>query len=364
MKVTVKKYLNVRVGKASLNAPCYQYLAPGSELEVDGNLYKGDTYEGVDTWLKDAAGNYYWSGGIEKIINLIDQPLGNLKQSYQWFKDLGIEQIWSKYNEYGDNAMVAILDTGYDINNSDLPVPFLSKVFVKDNSNPITIQDKVGHGTYCVSLIADNNKNFNIGIAPQSKTLIGKVSHVGEFPDFNLILDAIDWAIKAGADIISISLGLPLDNQTKIEGLQSTFNQIVQNKNVLIFASSGNSMSGQIISKEFYPASFENCASVGTVQNNKLHNITVRSNKTILHTLGIDVEGYVLNNIIAKQSGTSISTPIIAGLMALAVSFVKKKNNGQWNSNELLDKLILTGDPLETFPNKKEVNILKFFQSL
>ena len=64
MKVTVKVFLNVRVGKPSVNAPCYQYLAPGTELEVDGNLYPGDKFEGIDTWLKDEAGNYYWSGGV------------------------------------------------------------------------------------------------------------------------------------------------------------------------------------------------------------------------------------------------------------------------------------------------------------
>ena len=58
MKVTVTKYLNVRVGKASVNAPSYQYLAPGTILEVEDKTYKGDKYEDKDDWLKDAAGNY------------------------------------------------------------------------------------------------------------------------------------------------------------------------------------------------------------------------------------------------------------------------------------------------------------------
>ena len=62
MKVIVKdNFLNVRAGKASVNAPCYQYIAPGSEIEVDGQLYKGDLFDGIDTWMKDAAGNYYCS---------------------------------------------------------------------------------------------------------------------------------------------------------------------------------------------------------------------------------------------------------------------------------------------------------------
>ena len=67
MKVLVKHFLNVRAGKPSVNAPCYQYLAPGSEVEVDGKLYKGDQFEGINTWLKDDVDNYYWSGGVENI---------------------------------------------------------------------------------------------------------------------------------------------------------------------------------------------------------------------------------------------------------------------------------------------------------
>ena len=92
MKITVTKFLNVRVGKPSLNAPCYQYLAPGSELQTDGNLYKGDSYDGIDTWMKDNAGNYYWSGGVEK-ENLNNQLLADISGKW-WLKNYNIPEIW------------------------------------------------------------------------------------------------------------------------------------------------------------------------------------------------------------------------------------------------------------------------------
>src|SRR5260221_6326526 len=106
MKVTVNKYLNVRVGKPSVNAPCYQYLAPGSELEVDGQSYPGDTYKDINTWLKDATGNYYWSGGVQNNFTK-DQSLD------YWF-DL-LEMIDVQKIEEGENANILILDSG--INN-------------------------------------------------------------------------------------------------------------------------------------------------------------------------------------------------------------------------------------------------------
>ena len=72
MKLIVKdKYLNVRVGRPSINAPCSQYIAPGSEIEVDGLLYKGDPYESIDTWFKDEF--YKWA--FQKAVDLVLHPL-------------------------------------------------------------------------------------------------------------------------------------------------------------------------------------------------------------------------------------------------------------------------------------------------
>jgi major intracellular serine protease len=309
-----------------------------------------------DKWFKDAVGNFYWGGGI----NELREP----KESFQWFKDLKIEQIWSQFNERGDNVTVAVLDTGYDTGNTDLPVPVLSKLFVNNQSNSATINDKVGHGTFCTSIIASRNKTKNIGIAPLCKTLIGKVSLVGELSQVDVIINGIEWAIESGAEIISISVGIPLNKPQQVELLQERFNQVIGNKNILVFAACGDSDSGQVVSKEFYPASLDHCISVGTVKNDLLDNVTVRSDKTIIHTLGIDIEGYVLNSTIEKQSGTSMSVPIAVGLMALAVSFVKKRNNGQWNKDELLQKMISKGKQINGFPGKKIIDPLNFFRSI
>jgi major intracellular serine protease len=320
-----------------------------------------------DKWFKDSNGFFYWGGGINELRTIPTtgfESTALVVQSFQWFKDLRIEEIWNQFNERGDNVTIAILDTGYDRSNSELPVPLLSKLFVNNSSNTATIDDKIGHGTFCMSLVAARNKSVNIGVTPLCKTLIGKVSLRGELRDVNFILDGIEWAIQSGADIISISLGVPLDDQQQINQLQTRFNNITTDKNVLIFAACGDSDSGQIISKEFYPSSLDNCISIGTVKNDLIDNITVRSNKTILHTLGVDIEGYMLNSAIEKQSGTSMSTPIVAGVMALAVSFIKKRNNGQWNKNELLQRLIQTARSVSGSPGKKIINPLAFFQSL
>ena len=343
------------------------------ESNVVGKVFKDFEFDGelaltnkLGDWHKDTTDNFYWGGGLEEMLR-VSTPLpaiGTESQSFQWFKDLQIEQIWNQFNTLGENVTVAVLDTGYDTDNSDLPIPVATQLFVNNPTNNATIRDEVWHGTFCTSIIAARNKKINIGLAPLCKILLGKVSLKGELQSVDIILDGIEWAIQSGAEIISISLGLPIVKQQQVSQLQTRLNNIVKDKKVFIFAACGDSDSGQIISKEFYPASLDNCISVGTVKNDLIDNITVRSDKTIIHTLGVDIEGYMLNRVIEKQSGTSMSVPIIAGIMALAISLTKRRNNNQWNKDELLQKLIQTGVPISGTIGKKSIDPLKFFQSL
>ncbi len=66
MIITVKKYLNARIGKPSTNAPCPVYQKPGNKLEIDEILI-GEELDGNAIWYHCKGDNYYyWSGGIEE----------------------------------------------------------------------------------------------------------------------------------------------------------------------------------------------------------------------------------------------------------------------------------------------------------
>ncbi|MCU0429643.1 MAG: S8/S53 family peptidase [Cytophagaceae bacterium] len=103
MKVVVKDFLNVRVGAPQLDAPCYQYLAPGSEIEVLDELVSGHAYEGISTWLVDAARNYYWSGGVHPFQIPLPQ---RVPEARSW------EEAVNTYPGKGTSVGVAILDSG------------------------------------------------------------------------------------------------------------------------------------------------------------------------------------------------------------------------------------------------------------
>jgi subtilisin family serine protease len=365
MKVIVTKNLNVRVGAPSVNAPCYNYLAPGSTIEVDEKLIEGDIYDGNNLWYKGLDGSFYWSGGVNTFSPLL---VTENKESFSWFEELGIETIWDTYNERGENVCIAVLDTGYNITNTDLlpAIPSQNqKVIInyKDAAACNTINDLKGHGTRCLSIVgARNFHQYNIGIAPKCKLLIGKISCKLEMLDRNSVLDGIKWAIDSGAEIISISFGFLFENENQQADFHARLQEIIKDHKVLIFASSGNNLGDVPRFEEYYPASFPECISVGATDHGVFNNITVRSNCTIIHAPGINIESYSLTNVPTPDSGTSFSTPITAGVTALAVSYCKKKNNNDWNPNEIMSTLKSTASPL--FDNRKLIQPLDFFSQL
>lgn len=170
MKVTVTKYLNVRVGKPSLNAPCYQYLAPGSEIEVEDQSYTGDSFDGINTWLKDRAGNYYWSGGVKSI---------------QFFELAIPHSTIINYNSLvkstlgprilGNGVNVALLDSGINVDHPDLNGAVVQSLSFVDGQN--ATDDPWGHGTLMAGFIGGRTVSTTgiLGVAPKCNLINLKV---------------------------------------------------------------------------------------------------------------------------------------------------------------------------------------------
>ncbi len=219
MKVTVTTYLNVRVGKPSVNAPCYQYLAPGSEIEVDGNLYRGDPYEHNDLWLKDEASNYYWSGGVESKNNdLFYKPTPSIPRT------ILSEMIILKQplSGTGKGITIGILDTGIDLRH-----PSLKAACISDENFLTRHQDesiKNDHGTRVAGILVGNN-NVIQGLAPESKIISYRTNDNNGNTDDDAVIDTLNHIIdnNVSIDILNLSLDITYpyydDFQTCIDKL-------------------------------------------------------------------------------------------------------------------------------------------------
>lgn len=363
--VTANK-LNVR------KTPVIDFAKKSNIVEV---ILKDSIHESTEqhenslgVWHKIDGGwaNERWLSEVPE-ISLLD-TLG--KQTFKWFDSLKIAEVWNEYNEKGSDTKVAVLDTGYKFSNSDISDKIKSSKILIDNINypgiDLTMDDQSNdcHGTRCSSILgAKNSKDWIIGVAPECEIISGKISIDREILDFNYILNGIKWAISENVDIISISYAYEDLKDNEILQINKEITDLVKDKNVLIFAAAGNSGSPQR-SADLYPASFDSCISVGASNAaNQISSLTVLSNKTIIHAIGEDVESYNTQNIPTTDSGTSFSTPIVAGVVALAISYLKKKNNGNWKKKELINKIYSTGIIIEN-SNKKIIDPLKLFLNL
>jgi len=360
MKITVTKYLNVRVGKPSLNAPCYQYLAPGSELEIDRKLYAGDKYDGIDTWYKDEAGNYYWSGGVKANETISTE----LNLSDFWFEKLGISHIWDDYEEEGDKCNVLLLDTGL---NDELDVfkgalaqdPFNFVV----NSDTTKSIDKQSHGTHCAGLIASRSNKYIVGVAPKAKLIVAKINEHGSLKDADAINSALAEFLKPEyinmIDVISISQSLPLPD----DKLRKLINAHLIKKRVVI-AAIGNDNFKENLDTKKYPGFFEELISVGACENNNsLSKYTCYPSAVDIFCYGTDIKSYTKEEYPMPLTGTSQATAIVAGVCALVISFLKKKNMSL-SCNEIKELLKNTSNPLETNNQYKLIQPKAIFKQL
>ncbi len=137
---------------------------------------------------------------------------------------------------YGEGIKIAVIDTGVDHLHPDLfgfgPGGKIvgGYNFVEDEKMPV---DTNGHGTEVTGIIAADGQLK--GIAPDASVFAYKVSEDGEFVSSDLIVKAVQQAIKDDVDIINISLGVNRTN-SKIDQI---VNKAVEN-GIIVVTAAGN----------------------------------------------------------------------------------------------------------------------------
>ena len=267
----------------------------------------------------------------------------------------------------GDGVTVAVLDTGIDA------------------SHPESDEDLDGHGTHCAGTIFGRDiDGKRIGVAPHVPTaLIGKVI-AEDGADSDVIVTAIDWALRNDAQVISMSLGfdfpgmvvdlehdgVPTELATSmaLEGYRANIllferlGSLVQARAsftgpCLLVAAAGNESrrdeDPDYVIAVSLPAAADGMISVAAVGPDP-DGFTIASFSNYgarLSGPGVDIQSAQAGGGLTTMSGTSMATPHVAGVAALWAEKLMK--TGHFSQQRFTD--LLVGSAI-TASLKPEVN--------
>lgn len=241
----------------------------------------------------------------------IESVLTTLAETIDWsLAAYNIPDHWRRTR--GRGVKVAVLDTGIDEAHPDL-IDALddARDFTRSRFGPI---DRHGHGTHTAGTIAARQNTVGVvGVAPDCRLLVGKVLGDSGSGPTSAVAAGIDWACDAGADIISMSLGSASPERELLAAVERA-----ASKGKFIIAAAGNDGRDNSVN---YPARWRDTIAVAAVnRDGQVTRFSSRGPEVDIAAPGEDILSTWLHGGYAKLSGTSMATPFVAGVVALALS--------------------------------------------
>lgn len=244
----------------------------------------------------------------------------------------GINQIkapemWDK-GERGKGVVIAILDTGIDTTHPDLKDRIIDGRNFTNEGCDDDITDRNGHGTHVAGTIAGTQDGQGVvGVAPEADLLICKVLNKHGSGGYRGITQAIKWATKwrgpkgEKVRIINMSLGGPIPDEKQYQAILDACSE-----GILTVVASGNEGDSDENSMEFgYPSCYGECITVSACdQEKKLAPFSNNHKQVDVIASGVDVLSTYPVGQYAVLSGTSMSTPHVAGALALIINIGEK----------------------------------------
>lgn len=209
----------------------------------------------------------------------------------------------------GKGVTVAVIDTGVKANHEDLPN--LRRVEVTNGKDSLGLEDATGHGTHVAGIIgaAMGNGKGGAGIAPGATILSLRVVNAAGYIYDSALIAALRTAVKNGAQIVNISIGGTAYNAV----FQKVINEATE-AGVTVVAAMGNDGTNCLN----YPAGYDNV--IGVVSVDRTNNRASGSSYGTWGDVaapGAAVWSTTYNGSYGPKSGTSMASPVVAGVAAL-----------------------------------------------
>jgi len=271
----------------------------------------------------------------------------------------GISAVKAAQSRYtGAGVIMAILDTGIDRTHPAFAgVDLAEKDFSGQGDG-----DRQGHGTHCAGTIFGRDiDGRRIGVARGiQRALIGKVLGDDGSGQSEMVFEALNWAMREKADIISMSLGFdfpgmivrltsdgwPVDlaTSTALEAYRGNLRmfdaimgvlkaQSAFGVSPLVIAAAGNE-SRRDMNHEYriaasLPAAADDVISVAAIgragENYAVANFS--NSLALVAAPGVDITSAWPGGGLRSISGTSMACPHVAGIAALWWEYIRSSGN-------------------------------------
>lgn len=309
--------------------------AKNSEVLQRTYLLEFSSIQNVDRCIKDLENlkgvEYAEKVPLDRMFLTPNDP----SFSSQWgLTNINAPTAWN-YFSTGSNVVVAIVDDAIERTHADLspnlwvnPGEIAGNNIDDDNNgyiddingydvgsndnNPNPPNSSFDHGTHVAGIVSARSNN-GAGVASigfscklmcvKSTTTVGQVTNG---------YDGIVYAAVSGADIINMSWGGPGSSTTG----QNIVNYAVGEGCILIAAAGNDNVDTQ-----FYPAAYNNVVSVAaTTSTNTKASFSNYGTWIDVSAPGNNIYSTTVGNTYGNKSGTSMASPMVAGLAGLMKS--------------------------------------------
>jgi serine protease AprX len=259
--------------------------------------------------------------------------------------------------DHGEGVVISVLDSGFELDHESLRQLIVrgQRDFVNGDGDPsydprTDIPTQSSHGTAVLSTIAGYAPGKLIGPAYRAEYLLGKTERIGsELPvEEDYWCAGVEWAEAEGADVVTSSLSYhrwyqwrDLDGRTAIATRAAN---LALERGILLVNAIGNE--GQHEGSIGAPADAPGAITVGAVNGigglasfssvGPTYDLRVKPDVVapgvgVFIALARTYDGY------ARLSGTSFSTPLVAGCAALVLS-----RHPDWGPEAVRDAIAMT----------------------
>ena len=285
--------------------------------------FKSDTVSSLYT----AAGKETTDHIVEPnyICNTMDTGINdpyaadNSHEYYQYFHDK-IHTLEAHRITAGEGAKIAVVDTGCTPDHEDSEFDEEHTLHVSSLSSGI--DTTVGHGIHCTGIIHEKKGNSlgGFGVAPDAEIYSVKVAKTKEF-SMSAAMEGFSIAMEKHVNVISMSIG----SIKRMDSFQELVNEAYE-AGIMVVSAAGNEGNSTYV----YPAAYDHVLSVAATDRDD--GLASYSNygdwvdvaapgthitSTYLYGSGKSFAGTKPQDTYGCESGTSMATPIVAGVAAL-----------------------------------------------